>query len=192
MLFIFLCLVTPDIYWLNAHEFMFPYFLLGFYYAKRKHNWLNKSIVGWSTFIMWIVLLCFFSSDMYIYTTGITVLGKESAMRQIWIDIYRYVIGATGLIMFVFITRWLYSAWSERLIGTFGTIIRSIESIGRNSIVYYILSTYLFAWVLPALTRNFSLNYFVAVIETVLMILVCSFLGALAKPKLLSKLFLGR
>lgn len=165
--------VTPDIFWLNAHKFMLPFFVAGFYYARNKSVWINNRIVGLISTFIWIILLFFYSKDSYIYTTGITILEKNSAMNQFVIDIYRYTIGVFGVITVTYWTKVLYNKMCDNCFIRHISILYIIENLGRDSIVYYILSTYLFIWIVPVVTLTFDLNYLVVFIETIVVTILC-------------------
>ncbi len=185
--------ITPDVLWLNCYKFMIPYFVIAFYYAKYGKEWLKNKYVGIISVLLWIVLMKFYSKDMYIYTTGVTIIGKTSVCSQLKIDIYRFVVGVFGIIAILFVTKMFYekvniikNTYWERILGI-------IEYMGINSIVFYILSTYLFTWVLPVVTSKFTLNYGVTFLETVVMIVVCAMISmGLKQSKILSRLIIGK
>lgn len=145
--------------------------------------------------IIWIVMLFFYSKDTYIYTTGITLLGKKSISKQIVIDMYRYAIGVTGVIAVIFWTKLIYCLinkykYKYRYVQLFGKIF---ENLGANSLAYYILSTYFFAWIVPIVTESFQLNYFVVFIETVAVLILCSAMkNVLSKFEKVSYFIIGK
>ena len=122
-----------------------------------------------------------YSKDSYIYTTGVTILKKESVLKQLVIDGYRYLVGAMGVIAITWAIKKGYKMISlhESLVGCF--MKELIEYLGMNSITFYILSTYLFAWILPALTKDFTFNFIVTLLETVAVALLCDSGGRLIK-----------
>ena len=65
-------------------------------------------------------------------------------------------------------------------------MIKILEKCGRDSLSFYILSTYLFVWIMPVLTAAFQLNYLVVLIETIVVMIICSML-----KKILSKVGRG-
>ena len=67
--------------------------------------------------------------------------------------------------------------------GLWRYIKKITEYLGEKSIVLYILSTYLFEYVVPFITKAFSLNYLLTVLETVLVIVICLGVGELIGRK---------
>lgn len=49
--------------------------------------------------------MLFYSKNTYIYTTGITLIGKQFVTEQIAVDIYRYIVGMAGVVSVVFWTK---------------------------------------------------------------------------------------
>lgn len=185
--------VTPDVFWLNAYKFMLPFFVGGFYYAKTDSTWINKNKVGLVATFVWIILMCFYSKETYIYTTGITLLGKASAIEQIVVDIYRYIIGMTGIVVVTFWFKIVYHIMSNTSNKFTNFMIKILEKCGRDSLSFYILSTYLFVWIMPVLTAAFQLNYLVVLIETIAVMIICSMLKKiLSKVGRVSHLIIGR
>lgn len=185
-------IITPDILWAHAYKYVAPYFIAGYYYAKQKHNWIESNTVGIASAILWFILMPWYSKSSYIYTTGITIFRKENILVQLIIDGYRYLVGVAGVIAVIWILKKLYAVvlsceMSWVLLGK-----SLIEYMGMNSITFYILSTYLFAWILPALTKNFSFNLILTLMETVIVALLCDFVGRLIKcSKTISKWLLA-
>lgn len=174
-------IITPDTLWSHAYKYVAPYFIAGYYYAKRENNWLESNKAGIVATILWSILMRWYSKDSYIYTTGVTILKKESVLKQLVIDGYRYLVGAMGVIAIIWAIKKGYKMISlhESLGGCF--MKELIEYLGMNSITFYILSTYLFAWILPALTKDFTFNFIVTLLETVAVALLCDAGGRLIK-----------
>lgn len=181
IVFTILFLLTPDILWLHAYKFMIPFFVMGYYYAKRHASWLESNLIGVFSFIVWAILMMFYTKESYIYTTGITLLGKENLMNQVVIDGYRYVVGAFGVAAMVWFLKKIYTAFSLYDVSLLVSLEKMIEYMGRNSIIYYILSTYLFAWILPYTTNNFTFNLGLVFIETAVVAALCDILGRIIK-----------
>lgn len=188
--------ITPDFYWLNAHKFMLPYFFVGYMCAKNdlysKIQQYDRCIVT-TSLCMWGGLLLFYDKSSYIYTTGITLIGKTDIYEQLAIDIFRYLIGFAGVVTVLYVVKILlnYLHGSQNKIKSY--IVKGIDYSGENSIEFYILSTYLFVYVLPRLTQSFSLNYIVTFVETVIVMLICVACGILLKRMgVIGKLIIGK
>ena len=173
ILLLIIFFVTPDVIWLNAHKFMLPFFVGGYYYAKTKACWLDKNIVGILSSVIWMILLAFYSKSTYIYTTGITVLGKPSIVTQVVIDLYRYLVGTVGTIAVAFWIKKMYYCLRYINQKSVNHAVSLLEKWGKDSLVYYILSTYLFVWIMPTVTKAFELNYFLVLLETIVVMALC-------------------
>lgn len=131
--------------------------------------------------LLWLSLMVFYSKDSYIYSTGFSIFRKSNIWRQIGIDIYRYLVGAVGIIAVTWSLKNLYTfiALHENSWMTFCR--KKIEYMGRNSIIYYVLSTYLFAWIVPEITKKFTFNFALTLIETAIVTLLCDIVGRLIR-----------
>lgn len=188
-----IALFSPDDYWFNAHKFMFFFFVSGFYYAKFKHYWLQKRGVMLASLVAWIVMLQAYKSESYIYVSGFTLLQKENPAHQLSIDIYRFVIGAAGVIMVLSILRWIYNRIQCKQKMSFLVVAKKwLEMIGEQSLSIYILSSYLFIYLLPRLTSQVELNYLITLVESILILVFCYILEILLqKSECISRLILG-
>lgn len=50
---------------------------------------------------------------------------------------------------------------------------KKFEKFGNDSLIYYILSTYLFVWLMPNVTAKFQLNYITVFAETLIVMILC-------------------
>lgn len=101
--------------------------------------------------------------------------------NQLGIDAYRYLVGIVGVIAVIWILKKLYAviASREELWVTFGRGM--VEYMGRNSITYYILSTYLFSWIMPEITKGFTFNIILMLVETFIVAVLCDGIGRVIK-----------
>lgn len=174
-------ILTPDMLWSHAYKFVAPYFIGGYYYAKNQKNWLKSNVVGGVSTLLWAVLMLLYSKDSYIYTTGITIFRKENIGNQLGIDAYRYLVGIVGVIAVIWILKKLYAVIASREESWVTSGRSMIEYMGRNSITYYILSTYLFAWIMPKITKNFTFNIISILVETFVVGVLCDVVGKIIK-----------
>ena len=174
-------IITPDVLWSHAYKYVALYFIGGYYYAKNQKRWLKSNVVGGVSTLLWAALMLFYSKDSYIYTTGITVFRKENIWNQLGIYAYRYLVGIVGVIAVIWILKKLYAVIASREESwvTFGRSM--IEYMGRNSITYYILSTYLFAWIMPEITRGVTFNIILMLVETLVVAVLCDVIGRVMK-----------
>ncbi|MBQ8634118.1 MAG: acyltransferase family protein [Lachnospiraceae bacterium] len=187
-----LFLIVPDILWAHAYKFVFPFFLTGYYFAKKDmlKKLVNKRVTIIST-VVWLVLLCFYSKESYIYTTGYTLFKKADGFiwyRQLGINIYRMLVGLTGCIAWLSTLKLVWNKSEKR-----GGISQICTVwIGKHSIAIYILSTYSFTYLLPAICKNMKPNLVLWLVETSAMAIVCSgFTYLINKCKILSKCLIG-
>ena len=76
--------------------FMFPYFVLGFFFAKYKDRIPQKLLLfKYVSIPAYPVLLLFFKRKHYIYTSGLWGAGN-SLGESLSIDLYRWVVGLVG------------------------------------------------------------------------------------------------
>lgn len=187
---------TPDRFWLSAHKFMISFFVLGFYLAKYCNCFRYRKLIFPVAFLLWGFLLNFYSKDTYIYTTGFTILGKSginAITTQLIIDLYRYAIGIVGVVSVACIMYLSYECVGIFKIHGAIWIYKLIENIGKDSIRYYVLSTYMFVWIVPNITYSLASNYLINFLEAVVVCLICKILSyAILKSQLISRLLIGR
>ena len=125
-----------------------------------------------------------------IYLSGFTLLGKEDYLRQIMIDAYRFVIGCSGTVALLNVLKLIYERLCRLKISAYLDLIRQL---GKQPLSIYILSTYLFEYVLPRLTLGATVNYLLTLHESVAILAVCYSLGLLLqRSDVLRRLILGR
>ena len=86
----------------SLYSFLYFYFLVGYFYKKYNlEDKLNK-LFNIKTLIIntiiFILLLIPFSTNDYIYVSGINIIGNY---KQLFIDLYRYLLGLLGSIELV-------------------------------------------------------------------------------------------
>lgn len=142
----------------TVNIFMYPYFVLGFFFAKNKDNvpkWLYKS--RYSSLILFPLMMCFYGKEHYIYTTGL-YSNEYSLGQMLGIDLYRWLIGLVGSIFVLTILNIVY----EKHICNAGRISKWLVKIGNKSLQIYVLSipllsTYLYIG-LPFVLEVFGLE----------------------------------
>ncbi|MBQ9926588.1 MAG: acyltransferase [Lachnospiraceae bacterium] len=181
---------VPDIMYLNLYKFMYPYFVVGYFYnkdgyVKKLNKICNYPYTLLALGVVFGILLFFYDRDAYIYTTGYCVLGK-GVLRQTIIDIYRCTIGFIGsaFVLLVFL----------RLKDKFVRVSEKIlKFIGVNTLGIYIISGFIFTYVFNRVTENIvTINYIMTIIETIIVLvvsLVCTCI--IKKNKYLNMLLLG-
>lgn len=160
-----LTFVIPDSRNLFLYKFMYPYFLIGYFYHKHSEK-INEKLKtvseSWKALgavaVLFAFLLYFFHTDAYIYTTGYTLLGKE-ILPQLGIDFYRFFIGLWGSIFIILLLSKIYGCLGEHT-------VRVFSLIGINSLGIYMISGLIFQYLLPGLTAALTgVNYLLVVLE---------------------------
>lgn len=134
---------------LNLYKYMFPYFVIGYYWKRREIK--HKSLFITCAAIIYVAMLIEYKTDYYVYVTPYK--------NQYFIDIYRFLIGLAGSVLFIL----LFS-----LIGNvrIGKVVRYISSKTRD---IYIISTLFFSYVLVRYTENVrGVNYIRVIAQAII------------------------
>ena len=192
--FVFLLFfITPDVLWIvAAYKFVLPFYFLGFCVGKHKNafaNWNHGT--GILLLLGWLVLLGFYQKETYINTKQFTLFWNGN--RPIWhhqlmIDLYRYLIAflGCGAIAYLSLLTW---RWLRNRKGVFYHIMLQL---GRHSLAVYILSNYVYLYIVPAVTKNVSPSVVLTAAVTAAVAAMCMAAAKLlGKSKWLSAIFLG-
>jgi len=191
LLGLILTFVIPDYYGLATYKYMFPYFVIGYLYyngtISYKINSLSR-IILLCVFVLYCILMLFYSTDCFIYTTGYGII-KNGAwdFHQLIIDLHRFLVGILGsiLIFWLFHFKSLYASTKVNKIFSY---------IGKNTLELYIISEYLFAYFIPKVTFSISsYNLLLSSIECILVLTLSLLLSQLIKQsKFMRKIFFGK
>ena len=163
-------LFIPD--WLNTElwKFMYPYFVTGYYLNRKKIDFVWAKERKWGVLIVliigYLVLLTFYTTESYVYTTGIFV--KD--IRQLCIDIYRYLIGFVGSFMIIWAVYIFYPLLDDK-IHWINTIL---AYCGRISLSIYIIDGIINGMILPKITNDFNLDYGIVFAEMTIILIICA------------------
>lgn len=180
----------------DLYVFLYPYFISGYLYIyiyKINKNLLCfraegtrksiKYIVIAAIAILYCILLANYDYDHYVYTTGVSLLGRDMG-RQLGLDTYRWLIGFIGSILVMIVVKLSVSISPK--------VNKILAYLGTKTMGIYIISNYLNTYVLLPLCSKFQLNYICTIIETiVILFLSCIFAFLIGKQKILKKIFLG-
>lgn len=163
--------VTPDGLNLGVYKYMFPYFLIGYGIGCRRfrtvsgntdagnackehsplYSVLPRTGAGSYFFLLFLsgaaflLLLSAFHADTLIYLSGYKLIGQtgaEETLAQLGRDLLRFGAGLSGCAFFALLFRRPVQRYS-------GAVwIRTLASLGRDSLGIYILSGYLLNLVL--------------------------------------------
>ena len=185
-----LTFVVPDGYNLYLYKFMWPFFLLAYwfhaydYQTKWEKLHQNKGFIC-SVVVVFLLLLPLYNYHSYIYITEYNIIGKN-ALKQIYLDVYRFLIGMAGSLTAIYLVRGLLKVLPEK--------IKSCAAfVGRNTLGIYIISDIIFTNVLLAVTAGLEdVSYCYVAVETVAVLLLSLGINeALKRIPVTNKLLLG-
>lgn len=123
----------------DMNIYMYPYFVLGFYFAKYKDKLPNIIYnIKYVCLILFPILILFFEKKHYIYTTGIFPNETYSSAQMLIIDAFRWLIGLIGSIAVITLLELVY----KHIIVRFKKPIIStaVSKMGVKSLQIYTLS----------------------------------------------------
>jgi len=141
-------LITPDVLNFGNYKFMFPYFFI-FYMFGRAGMWGRLKLLSMSkllilfaaTLFVYSFAMRFWENTYYIYTTGISLIGKD-ASKQVLIDVIRWGTGFCGVIFVMAIClifdRFFASAWKTSYLANFGKASLGIYAISNTVFLYFV------------------------------------------------------
>lgn len=193
IIYIFIILLSffiPDIGILAGCKFVYPFFVIGYFYNKDNlKEKLKKTYTSISLLVfgfLFIILLLFYNRDSFIYISGHYIF-QGVPIRQFFIDLYRFVIGLIGSVFILFLFYKIVPVIK-------GKFLKCIKIIGENTLGIYIISGYFLSSsiFLNITATQTTINYLITIIETisvVLVSLICTLI--IKKSNILNKLLLG-
>ena len=171
----------------SLYSFLYFYFLIGYFYKKYNlEDKLNK-LFNIKTLIIntiiFILLLIPFSTNDYIYVSGINIIGNY---KQLFIDLYRYLLGLLGSIELLLLIKLLLPKIKDNLKD-------KLLYLGKNTLGVYIISSIIHPYLLPIITKDLAnINYLFIFIESIIILIISIIIIELIKKnKFLSKYLLG-
>lgn len=171
----------------SLYSFLYFYFLIGYFYKKYNlEDKLNK-LFNIKTLIIntiiFILLLIPFSTNDYIYVSGINIIGNY---KQLFIDLYRYLLGLLGSIELLLLIKLLLPKIKDNLKD-------KLLYLGKNTLGIYIISSIIHPYLLPIITKDLAnINYLFVFIESIIILIISIIIIELIKKnKFLSKYLLG-
>lgn len=135
LLYSFIIILFPN-RWLIL--FLYPYFLLGFYFNKNQKIINIVKSIQIASFILFPLLLFFYGKEDFIYTTKINPFTSNMGFtNQIAIDLYRWFIGGAGIVVVITIIKYIVDIFSCK------KIIKVLSELGKISLEVYVIQ-YLF------------------------------------------------
>ena len=134
----FLVLMTALVAFLpNATEniFMYPYFLIGFYFARYKEKFpVYVCKAKYLSLLLFPIMMCFYEKKHFIYITGL-ISADYSFADMCLIDGFRWVIGLVGAVFALTVLELLF-----RKGVLVGIVSLWLEKLGKKSLQIYALS----------------------------------------------------
>lgn len=184
-----LLILLPSIYNISTIGYLYPYIIFGYLankYSLIQHlknvpkRYINFVLFG--SVLLFSYMLCNFKIEYYIYTTGISLLHKDFA-NQLWIDLYRWIIGFLGSGIILYLAKFFSPPRN---------ILSILSFLGVYSLGIYVISSPLNLYIQKYLTTNFSLNYFSIALQSVIILVMSVVIAKLIqKNRLLNKFLLG-
>lgn len=133
--------------------FMYPYFVIGFYFSKYKNS-IPKAILylKYTSPVLFPIMLCFYEKKHYIYTTGM-FSGNCTIGQQLSIDAFRYIIGLVGSVCALTLLELIFNFITVKV--KHPIIGSCLAESGRYSLQIYAFSTALLSFYLPLVFSKF-------------------------------------
>lgn len=158
---LFLIVVSIFIYMCPCGEltlFVYPYYIIGFYFAKYKDRLCKFNKLKFLSLI-YPIMLIFYSQKHFIYTTGL--FGNLPIIESIKVDLFRWVIGLIGSVFILTIFEIIYNLITNRLVKKEKKpiISYSLAGLGKDSLKYYVVSVTTVSFYLPLIYEKITLKY---------------------------------
>lgn len=164
----------------GIYIFMYPNFVAGYIWHREGLDerfaalpYVKKFYVGLLATALWLVMLCFFNHSSYVYITGTYVFSHRNFWYQIYIDMFRWLIGLVGSVSVMLMLKLVKS-------------LQVLSFLGTKSLGIYIISGHVLRY-LPA-QGGYIINFVEAVVITFVCCIICMLIG---KVKFLNKCLLG-
>lgn len=146
----------------NLNLYMYPYFIIGFYFAQYKDAIPQKIMkLKYISLLVFPIMIMFYEKKHFIYTSGI-IGGGYSIKENIMIDAFRWVIGIVGSVFMLSIVDLFFKVLYGKIKDNF--IFNGMVKLGQNSLQIYCLSTaMLSSWLhvgFPYIVDLFGKNIF--------------------------------
>lgn len=126
--------------------YMYPYFLLGFCFAKYRDR-LDRIIkLKYLCVLVYPVMLYFFESEHLIYTSGLT--GSEGLINNMPTNLFRWGIGLIGSVAAITVIELILKAFKDN------RITKCFSELGKNSLQIYVLSCVFVSFYLPRILKR--------------------------------------
>lgn len=187
----FILMLIPDYFGSSLYKFMYPFFIIGYYNKNLEklktiqNNTKQYKVIQLVMLLIYLILLVKYESNFYIYTSGYYIFNKEIFyFNQIYINIYRFIIGLIGSLLIIFFVNLFNSVKNKNN-------LKLLEILGKNSLGIYILTGYGFEFISKKIESS-GLNYFYDfLVSCILIIISLIIIKLIKKVKILNILLLG-
>lgn len=129
--------------------YMYPYYVIGFYFAKYKDRLFNKVFyVKYLSVLLFPIMFLFFDKIHYIYTSGI--LGGDY-VEGIWniikVNAFRWSIGLVGSIFALTVVEFFFDLFYQKR--GMRNLFRPLWKTGEFSLQIYVISSIFLSAYLP-------------------------------------------
>ena len=195
-IFVYFILVLTTVFFpdtiiidLSTYKYMLPYFLIGYLFSKYDYKILFYKkyfkFIFMSFIFIFVIMFLFYKRNYYIYNSGVSIWNKE-ILNQIYIDIYRFLIGFFGsvIVIYIFI---LLSKYIK------GVASKFLLFVGQNTMGIYIFTNFLLIYLVPIITFKVNgINYFINIVESMICLLISLLIIlVIKKSRILTLIFLG-
>ncbi|WGE59217.1 acyltransferase family protein [Actinobacillus equuli] len=176
-------------------SFVYGFFVLAYLFAERiKVNTQkineNYGKIWLISTIIFFICLPFFSYENYIYFSGYNILNpllNVTLSEQLWLNIYRFIIGLSGSVFILFLINKIYQSTKDIFIWKF------FGYLGTYSLGFYCIQELLISFGVKVISKGyFEINYLINFFQSLCVIFLCTiFIELLKKNDLLKKFHLG-
>ena len=156
------------------YGFIFLYFLIGYYITDlmqicEKLKEEQRRLIKYAIVILWIGCIIFYRREDYIYTSSLSING-ENKLRQLGIDIFRWITGILGSFIFLEImNKWILKGPRR--------ILALLSFMGRNTIYIYILQGYFCMWLMKVIEIEYvPIHFLFNFLQAVSIMAICCML----------------
>lgn len=179
-------LFIPDTSIMAIYKFLFPFFILGYYFRKYNCRFPLHIFLTFLFLIVYFYLIRFWNNSYYIYTTGYYIL-RPSISYYLSIDIIRFIIGLSGSII---VSTLIY--YSDKYF--YRITNQTLAFIGKRTLGIYCIQGFILH-IYRNITQDIIIEYNY---QNVILCFLITFCGSLSltlafeRSKILSKYFLGQ
>lgn len=168
---IIILIILPNIFNKDLFGYMYPYFVTGYYLNKQKEKIKISKIIYLPILLLYFIMLVCWDRKFYIYTSWLNIYKNEDIFNQIYIDIYRWIIGFLGCILIYGVVKSLYNKFKK------AKIFYVLSFTGCFTMGIYIFNIYISTYLLIKCSLFNAFNEFVYTVVCILISIVITFIS---------------